>query len=70
MESPYDPNTPMETIIEHICKCNEYADTAQQGYSDHQVMECFLDKIKETGAYPLDVRDWNAKPENEKSIQT
>ena len=50
MEYPYDRITPKETLIERIRKCNKYADTAQRGYSDHQVMECFLDRIKETGA--------------------
>ena len=59
----------METLIECIRKCNKYADVAQRGYAEHQLMEFFLDQIKESGAYLLYVREWNAKPANKKTYK-
>ena len=67
MESPYDANQPIETLIERIRKCCEYADVAKKGYPKSFIMDCFLDRIKECVAYPLDVREWTVKPEEEKS---
>ena len=41
MESPYDANQPIETLIERIRKCCQYADVAKKGYPEAFIMDCF-----------------------------
>ena len=44
-------------------------DIAERGLTEALIKDCFLDRIKESGDYPIDVREWMLKEEADKTCE-
>jgi hypothetical protein len=67
MQSPWDPNTPFETLIEQIEDSMEMADAAAQAYTDAQVLTLSYTLVYNTGLYFDECKTWNTKAAADKT---
>ena len=64
----WDVNTPFISLVERFRRCQRCADSGCDPFSEHNLLNQMLRLIQNTGAYPIDIREWNRHPEDEKSL--
>jgi hypothetical protein len=67
MNTPWDPNTPFETLIEQIEDAMEIADAANQAFTDAQILTLAYTLVYNTGLYFDECKEWKAKPTADKT---
>jgi len=67
MNKAWDPSTPFETLIEQIEESMEVADSANQAFSDAQILTLAFTLVYNTGLYFDECKEWKAKPEADKT---
>ena len=67
MNTPWDPNSPFETLIEQIEDAMEIADAANQAFSDAQILTLAYTLVYNTGLYFDECKEWKVKPAPDKT---
>ena len=68
LKEAWDVNTPIFLLIEIFRRCQQYADAGEDPFSEQNLLNQLLRLVQNTGAYPIDVREWNRRPAAEKSL--
>ena len=63
----WDPTTPFETLIAQIEDAVEFAEDGKQPYTSQQILNNAYNLVYRSGLYFDDCKDWNAKPEADKT---
>jgi hypothetical protein len=70
MTATWNPGTSFELLIEQIEVGMEYAEAAQVPFSGAQCVTMAVTLIEETGMFHMELREWNAKPADDKNWMT
>ena len=69
-EKEWDPNTPLETLIEQIEQVQEFATNGEQPYSNAIILNNVFTFVYNGSMYFNDCKKWNQKPLVEKTRLT
>lgn len=67
LNTPWDPSTPFEMLIDQVEECQELAEIGNQPYSHEQIVNAAYTLIYNTGMFFEDCKIWNKKPVAEKT---
>ena len=67
MMKAWNPEMPLENLIDQIEDCQEFAESAGQPYTAAQILNSAYNLVFKTGLYFDDCRKWNAKPVADKT---
>lgn len=67
INTPWDPNTPFETLIDQIEECAEFAEAGNQPYTAPQILNTAYTLVYNTGMFFEDCKLWNRKPDADKT---
>ena len=67
MNTPYDPNLPIENLIDQIDEATELADAAKAPYTAPQIVAIAYNLIQQTGIFTLDCEKWDDKADTDKT---
>ena len=65
----WDPNSPLDCLVQQLEDVQDYADDGGQPYTADQLLCIAYTLVFKTGLYFEDCKAWNAKPNNEKHGQ-
>jgi hypothetical protein len=61
LNTPWDPNTPFELLIEQIDECIDFADAGNQAFPANQIVNTAYTLVFNTGMFFDDCKDWLRK---------
>jgi hypothetical protein len=67
---PWDGVEQLENIFTRMHECIDFAEAAEQPYTDKQILSKALALIFNTGLYADDIKEWNRMPINQKNLAT
>ena len=67
MNTPYDPNLPIENLIDQIDEVTELADTVNAPYTAPHIVAIAYHVIQQTGIFTLDCEKWDDKVDTDKT---
>lgn len=67
LNQPWDPNTPLETLINQIEEGMEFAEAGNQALTDRQIVNTAYTLVFQTGLYFDDCKNWNRKTEADRT---
>ena len=67
MNTPHDPNLPIESLMYQIDEATELADVAKAPYMAPQIVAIVYNLIQQTGIFTLDCENWDEKADTDKT---
>jgi hypothetical protein len=68
MDQPWDPDTNIQSVFDNAAECRAFAAEGQDAISDPTYIRRVLEVFRKSGVFSNDIRDWNLKPEADKTI--
>lgn len=68
LETPWNPETPIEMVFTNAIACREFAEQGQEPIPDTAYMRAIVDVFRASGAFPEAIREWEFKPAAERIV--
>jgi hypothetical protein len=69
LSTPWDPDTPIETVFNNGNICRQFADEGKEPITDSMYMLTLLGVFRNSGVLTQAIRDWDFKPPGDKTTK-
>jgi hypothetical protein len=70
LEAPWDPDTTIDTVFINGTACREFAEEGGEPITDQTYLRVLVATFRKSGVMDDAVRDWEKKPEDQKTVDT
>ena len=61
-------NTPIVSLVDRFRKFQRYKDAVDYAFSEQHLLNQLISLVQNTGAYPINIREWKRRPAVEKYL--
>ena len=67
LDTPFDPNTPIERLYHQVEEAVAFADAGKTPFTDRQKLNAAVSAIAASGVFNDDVKEWRKKPDGDQT---